>query len=75
MEENKPILNQITDRWFKIIVVQSICVAIILLTILFVKFFFKNTYKELKNWYQNNLCSETKISEVTDNSGGEDLEV
>lgn len=60
MEEKKPRFDYI----YKIIIVETICIMIMLIGITSVKYFFKGTYKELKVWYEEYLCDETSINEV-----------
>lgn len=52
--------------FFGIIITQITVTLIILLSVLAVKYFFKSTYKELKVWYDTNICAETDINEVLD---------
>jgi hypothetical protein len=52
------------SKWLHIIVTQIICVSLILISLLTANFFLKNTYKELKNWYNENICNDTNIDEV-----------
>lgn len=52
--------------FFGIIITQMTVTLIILLSVLAVKYFFKGTYKELKVWYDTNICAETDINEVLD---------
>lgn len=54
------------DYLLKIIITQFICMAVIIGVCLGVKFFFKETYKELKNWYQTEVCDDTDIRLVTE---------
>lgn len=72
-ETNQP--KTITDKWFKIIVTQALCVLIILLTITIVKFFFKGTFSKLKVWYTQNICAQTDVNEVIQEPKGEKDEV
>ena len=59
MEENIKV-----DYLYKIVVTQVICVALILLSVLVVKYFFKSTYKELKEFYEIYICDDTSANEV-----------
>ena len=52
--------------FFGMIITQTTVTLIILLSVLAVKYFFKSTYKELKVWYDTNICAETDINEVLD---------
>lgn len=67
--------NKSKDIYSKIIITQCICVAVILLTALTTKYFFKATFEELKKWYNNNFLIDTSISEVTEEKSGDISEV
>lgn len=69
MDQND-ILNPKSGAAFGIIIAEAAVAAIILLSVLTVKYFFKGTYSEIKKWYNTNICAETEISEVIDTSGG-----
>lgn len=64
METPENTIPEKTNKWLHIIITQFICVAIILSTILITKFFFKDTYTELKEWYKTNICNDTDINEI-----------
>lgn len=52
-------------EWFyKTVIVESVCVAIILLSIIIMKYFFKSTFLEVKNFYTQEILSDTRIEEV-----------
>lgn len=55
------------DKLTKIIIAQSICVLIIILSILTTKYFFKSTYKKFVNWYNENVTVTTDVNEVLKN--------
>ncbi len=52
------------DNLTKLIIAQSICVGIIILSILFTKYLFRGTYKNFINWYNQNAAATTDINEV-----------
>ncbi len=54
----------LSDLYFKIIITECICVAIILLSVLVTKYFFKSTYLQLKSLYTDNICNHTNVDEV-----------
>lgn len=55
-------------EWFyKTVIVQSVCVLIILASVIIMKYFFKGTYSQLENFYREEILSDTKISEVIPN--------
>ena len=59
MEENVKV-----DYIYKIVVTQVICVALIMASVLVVKYFFKSTYIELKDFYEIYICDDTSVEEV-----------
>ena len=72
MEAEEAVKAKQTDRWAQIIITECICVGIILISVLVIKYFFKDTYNELKVWYEKNICDTTEISEVLETEGGLD---
>lgn len=68
--------NEITSNsknYFSIIIItQCICIAIILLSVFAVKYFFRGTYKQLKEWYNQKICVDTDINEVLKSDGDTD---
>lgn len=63
MDEISPKKSSI-DYIYKIIITEILCVVIILAAVIVVKYAFKDTYKELKEWYETYICDETSIDEV-----------
>ena len=53
-----------TDNLAKLIIAQTVCVLIIISSVLVIKYFFKGTYKQLTKWYIDNVCVDTDINEV-----------
>ncbi|MBE6787564.1 MAG: hypothetical protein E7537_04370 [Ruminococcaceae bacterium] len=52
-------------EWFyKIIIVQGICILIILLSVISVKYFFKSEYKKAQDFHKTEIMSDTDIKEV-----------
>lgn len=72
--EEKDYLKPKGHGVYGIIITQAIVTAVILLTVLTVKYFFKGTYGNLKEWYIVNICAETDVNEVME-AGGETDEV
>lgn len=62
MEEE--ILTPKREMVLPIIITQVVCVAVMIVTVLTVKFFFKDIFKEVKNWYADNMLIDTSISDV-----------
>lgn len=55
-------------EWFyKTVIVQSICVLIILASVVIMKYFFKGAYSQIEKFYREEILSDTKISEVLQN--------
>lgn len=64
MENNQSAERKPFNCFFAIVITQCICVVIILLSVLCIKYFFKGTYKQIKVFYENEICSDTDIGEV-----------
>ncbi len=50
------------NMYVPIFITQAVCIAVILITVLVIKLFFDNTYKEVKKWHDENLLEETTIT-------------
>ncbi|MGN0451439.1 MAG: hypothetical protein ACI4FN_04930 [Acutalibacteraceae bacterium] len=72
--DEKDFLKPKSHGVFGIIITQAIVTAVILLSVLTVKYFFKGTYRDLKEWYTADICAETDINEVME-TGGESDEI
>ena len=72
MEENGRIN---TTGFAGIIIAEAAVVLIFLLTLTALKYFFKDYYAEVKEWYGASLCAETDIKEVIETAGGDIVEV
>lgn len=72
--DEKDFLKPKSHGVYGIIITQAIVTAVILLTVLTVKYFFRGTYQDLKEWYTANICAETDVNEVME-TGGESDEV
>lgn len=72
MEENGRIN---TTGFAGIIIAEAAVILIFLLTLTALKYFFKDYYAEVKNWYGVSLCAETDIKEVIETAGGDIVEV
>lgn len=62
MEEKSE--NRFGNCFINIIITQTICVLVVLLSVIVVKYFFKAEYAELEKWYKDNIAVNTEISEV-----------
>lgn len=56
--------NRKSGYYINIIITQTICVVIVLLSVLVLKYFFKGEYKAVKNWYKTEIATNTDIDEV-----------
>ncbi len=52
-------------EWFyKAVIVQSVCVFLILISVVVIKYFFKDTFIKIEKFYTDNITADTKLSEV-----------
>ena len=54
------------NMYVSICITQAVCVAVILIAVLIIKFFFKSSYQKIQKWYDNNILDQTKITAVFD---------
>lgn len=52
------------DWFYKVIIIQTVCVLIILSGVLVVKYFFKNEFSKVREFYNENIMADTYIAEV-----------
>lgn len=52
------------DNYVKLLIIQGIIALIAVLSVLVIKFGFKDVYKDFKNWYKENALSDTNVYEV-----------
>lgn len=52
------------NQFINIIIAQAVCVTVILLSVLVLKYFFKGEYKDVKGWYSQEIAMNTDINEV-----------
>lgn len=71
MENTEIITPKKRDMYLNIIIVQSLCVVVILASVLTVKYFFVGTYNKVKEWYSSNICIDTDINQVLETDKGE----
>jgi hypothetical protein len=53
-----------SERWISVLITRLICAGLIIITVLVIKYFFKDTYKDLKEWYEIYICDQTDVDEV-----------
>lgn len=74
MEEETDIVETKPKNMFvPICITQSVCVAVILIAVLIIKFFFSGSYAKIKDWCHNNFLEETKITAVFDEEQGSEV--
>lgn len=54
------------NMYVPICITQAICVAAILIAVLIIKLFFKDSYVKAQDWCKDNFLEETVISDVFD---------
>lgn len=60
-EQNNTAENKPKNMYIPICITQAICMAVILIAILIIKFFFEGSYAKLQKWYQKNILDETTV--------------
>ena len=62
--EKEPEVIDITPKnmFVPICIVQAICIAVILITVIIVKFFFESSFLKLQKWCHNNIFEQTEIT-------------
>ncbi len=74
MENTENKTARARNYYISIMITQFICVLILLLSVICMKYFFKGTYSRVKEFYVNELCSDTDINEVLQ-AGDENNEI
>ena len=57
MEENQGL-------YLNIIITQGLCMLVVLLSVITIKYLFKSEFKVLQKWYIEEFCNDTLIEEV-----------
>lgn len=52
------------NMYVPICITQAVCVAVILIAVLIIKFFFEGSYVKVQDWCKDNFLEETVISDV-----------
>lgn len=60
------------NMWIGIVITQSVFIAIILVSLVLMKYFWKDTFNSVKNWYEINICNDTDVNEVLTIGGDND---
>ena len=50
--------------FINIIIAEFMCVSVILTAVFAIKYFFKNEYREVKTWYNQEVATNTDVNEV-----------
>jgi len=64
--ENAVIEIKPKNMYAQICITQSICVVVILIAVIIIKFFFESSYIKLQKWCDNNVLEQTVINDVFD---------
>ena len=62
MPEDDSINTKPKNMYAAICIVQAICIVIILIAILIIKFFFSDGFKIFTKWYTENILEETVVT-------------
>ncbi|MBQ3547295.1 MAG: hypothetical protein IJA44_02330 [Clostridia bacterium] len=52
------------DNYIKLLIIEGIVALIVLLSVLVLKYGFNKAYTDFKNWYKDNVLSDTDVYEV-----------
>ena len=63
-QENEKTEIVAKNMFVPICITQTLCIAVILIAVLIIKFFFDGSYKKLQKWCDNNFLEQTVISDV-----------
>lgn len=61
------------NMFIPICVAQAVCIAVILIAVLIIKFFFGGSYTKLQKWYGENILDETNVSEVFEEENSSEI--
>lgn len=61
------------NMFIPICVTQAVCIAVILIAVLIIKFFFDGSYTKLQKWYGENILDETNVSEVFEEENSSEI--
>ena len=71
--ENEVIENKPKNIFVHICITQTICIVVILITVLIIKYFFSGSYDKLQKWYSKNILDETNVSEIFDGESDNEI--
>ncbi len=70
MEKRENNTLNITNGYISVMITQGICILLLIAGTVCIKYFFKETYANLKEFYNNEICSVTDTNEVMSSRGG-----
>lgn len=50
------------NMYIPICIVQAICISVILIAVVIIKFFFEGSFIKLQNWCQDHIFEQTEIT-------------
>lgn len=56
------------DWFYKVLIIQTICVLIILSAVVVMKYFFKGQFSKIAEFYNQNIMADTYIAEVLEDA-------
>lgn len=67
------IINPPKNMFIPICITQAVAVAVILISIIIIKFFFTDTYLKLGKWYEKNILDTTTVSTAFDGERSDEV--
>ena len=58
------VITPYKSKFFAVILCECVLAALIILTVLTLKFFMPKTFKEAKEWYNQNVTVDTSAEEI-----------
>ncbi len=71
--ENKANEIKPKNTYMQICMTQAVCIAVILIAVLIIKFFFKSGYEKAQKWYSKYILDETTVSEIFDGENDDEI--
>ena len=56
------------DWFYKVLIIQTICVLIILSAVVVMKYFFQGQFSKIAEFYNQNIMADTYIAEVLEDA-------
>jgi len=72
METAENIIEKKESHFIRIIITECVFVFTVLLAVMVIKYFFKDSFTELSKWYKENVCVTTEINEVLETESNTD---